>query len=546
MTYLVLARKWRPNTWDDVVAQDHVTSTLRNAIQHNRLAHAYLFTGPRGVGKTSAARILAKALNCEKGPTPNPCNECSVCNEITEGRSVDVFEIDGASNRGIDEVRSLRENIRYTPAAGQYRIYIIDEVHMLTNEAFNALLKTLEEPPDHVIFIFATTEPRKVPATIVSRCQRFDFRRISMQDIIQSLKTICQSENISVEEEALLLIARKADGSLRDSQSILDQMVSYTEDTINAEDVIMALGLIEQEIFFEVTDIITIKDVSAGLVLVDRIVSEGYDLEEFMLGLAEHLRNFLLTQSLGSTELIEVSEEHKKRYQEKASEFKEEDLIRLIRLATDARLALKYSMNPRLPLELALVKMIKIDKTVTIEDLMTQLGQLKIPSVSNPKSFSENTARETKKVIQDSEMKEEKESSPADKKSEKKNDITLDFIKDRWDDAIQQIKRRKITVGSFLQEGILLDVKDNTLDIGFGLSNGFHIDAIMRAKNMVLEECREIFGNEFQFRCIKKDLPEKKKSASPKKKKSDLLNTWMKEEPLIKKVIDDFGAEMVD
>jgi len=227
MSYVVLARKWRPMKFEKVVAQSHVTTTLSNAIKNDRLASAYLFSGPRGIGKTTTARIFAKAINCDKGPTPTPCNECSSCTEITGSRSLDVFEIDGASNRGIDEVRNLRENLRYAATQGKYKIYIIDEVHMLTTEAFNALLKTLEEPPAKVLFIFATTEPHKVPATILSRCQRYDFRRIPLNEIVQQLQNICTSEKINIDEKSLFLIARKSDGSLRDSQSLLFRLINY-------------------------------------------------------------------------------------------------------------------------------------------------------------------------------------------------------------------------------------------------------------------------------------------------------------------------------
>ena len=235
MSYIVLARKYRPMFFEDVVGQQHVTRTLQNAIEQNRIANAYLFAGPRGVGKTTVARILAKALNCEQGPTPRPCNQCSYCLEINESRSLDVFEIDGASNRGIDEVRNLRESLRYSPSAGKYRINIIDEVHMLTNEAFNALLKTLEEPPKNVLFIFATTEPHKVPATIMSRCQRFDFKRMSNKNIIEQLRMLCEKEQIEIDDESLRLIATRADGSMRDSESILDEIIAFAGKKITSK-----------------------------------------------------------------------------------------------------------------------------------------------------------------------------------------------------------------------------------------------------------------------------------------------------------------------
>ncbi len=259
MGYLVIARKWRPKQFEEVVGQEHITLTLQNAIKKDRVASAYLFSGPRGVGKTTTARILAKALNCEKGPTPQPCDSCTPCQEIAEGHSIDVLEIDGASNRGIDEVRSLRESTRYTPSNLRYKIYIIDEVHMLTTEAFNALLKTLEEPPPHVVFIFATTEANKVPATILSRCQRFDFRRIPQEKIVEQLKKICDQETIQIDDQALYLIARKSEGCMRDSQSLLDQVLSFSDHTVSKDDVISLLGIIQHDEFFTISEAIARK-----------------------------------------------------------------------------------------------------------------------------------------------------------------------------------------------------------------------------------------------------------------------------------------------
>ncbi len=377
MSYQVTARKWRPLVFEDVVGQTHVTSTLKNAISAKRVAHAYIFSGTRGVGKTTTARILAKALNCASPVNNNPDNKCDVCEEITNGRSLDVIEIDGASNRGVDEIRNLRESVRYAPTRGKYKVYIIDEVHMLTKEAFNALLKTLEEPPPHVLFVFATTEVHKVPMTILSRCQRFDFRRIALDEIIQRLRYIAQEEKVNIDEDALVIIAKKGDGSLRDAQSIFDQVRSFSGNEINTAELVRALNVVDQEVFFRTTSLVRQKDVRGGIELVDEIVRNGYDLREFVGGLAEHLRNLLVVLTTGSSQLIETSEPYKKRYEQEAKAFKEQDILRLMRLVNELESSIRWAPQPRFKLEAGLLQMIKMDGAVQIQDLLQQIDDLK-------------------------------------------------------------------------------------------------------------------------------------------------------------------------
>ncbi len=377
MSYQVTARKWRPMVFEDVIGQSHVTHTLRNAIATNRVAHAFIFSGTRGCGKTTTARIFAKALNCLSPVDNNPDNTCEYCQEITAGRSLDVIEIDGASNRGVEEIRNLRESVRYTPTHGKYKVYIIDEVHMLTKEAFNALLKTLEEPPSHVIFIFATTEVHKVPMTILSRCQRFDFRRISIDEIIGRLKYIASEEHVTIDDEALAIIARKGDGSMRDAQSIFDQVRSYCGNEVKSVDVLSVLNAVDQEQFFKVSTLIKEKNVPGGIALVNALMQNGNDLREFVGGLAEHFRNILVVKSTGSTALIETSEVYKKRYESLSQECSEQDLLRLIRIAQELEQSIRWVSQPRYKLEIALLQMIRMERSVRIEDLLTQIGELK-------------------------------------------------------------------------------------------------------------------------------------------------------------------------
>lgn len=562
MNYLVLARKYRPQVWDDIVAQEHVTATFKNAIEHNRLAHAYLFNGPRGVGKTTAARILAKTLNCEKAPTINPCNECTNCVEITKNRSVDVFEIDGASNRGIDEVRNLRENIKYMPARGQYKVYIIDEVHMLTNEAFNALLKTLEEPPAHVLFIFATTEPHKVPATIVSRCQRFDFRRISTQHIMKQLASICEKESITIEQDALLIIARKADGGMRDALSILDQIISFTGGSITTENVVKGLGIIEDELFFQTTDVVIQKDTAKAFDLIETIVSHGYDVEEFLIGLSEHLRNVLIVRGSNSTDLVEATEAQKEQYLEIAKFFQEEDLLRLIKIVLDAIQSLKQTVHPRLPLELALIKMIKLDQTVTINDILKNIEQG--VKGGNSGGVNHQSAPKRPAVVQkasdikqvnsfDSLRNTEIETSQAKAvKPQSATSVTskiasaLSDIEAKWEHVICQVKAQKVTIGSFLNEGVLVDFKDNTIVIAFGTSNRFHMDSVIRTESLIKEILKNVYGQSYQLKCIMKDVAASQTKLPPREKKKKDFETLIEEEPIVKKIVTDFDAELVD
>jgi len=378
LAYEVTARKWRPQEFDGVIGQEHVTTTLKNAIQSGQIAHAYLFAGPRGVGKTTTARILAKALNCVNGPTVTPCNDCTICHEISEGRSVDVLEIDGASNNRVEQVRThLLESVKYTPSQGKHKVYIIDEVHMLTKEAFNALLKTLEEPPAHVYFIFATTDPRKVIPTVLSRCQRFDFRRISGPTIVDHLAMISEKSGYGVQREALALIARRVDGSMRDAESLLDQVVAFGGTGLTAREAAEVLGIVDQDIYFELLDIVEEQDVPRGLGLVDRVFSQGHDLEEIILGVLEHLRNLLVVKAAPEAEaLLGAAALEQERYREQAGRFETEDLLRLSQLATQMEQSVKQSALPRVQLETGVVRMIRMAKSVQLTDVMSRLSDL--------------------------------------------------------------------------------------------------------------------------------------------------------------------------
>ncbi|MBC8044562.1 MAG: DNA polymerase III subunit gamma/tau [Rhizobacter sp.] len=386
MSYLVIARKYRPQQFADIIAQEHITQTLQNAVRTGRIAHGYIFSGSRGVGKTTAARILAKALNCETILTDEkqkalaePCGHCESCRSFDEGTSLNISEFDAASNNGVDDVRQLRENVRYGPQKGKYKVYIIDEFHMLSTAAFNAGLKTLEEPPPHAVFIFATTELHKVPATISSRCQRFTFKRISAADIAKTLRGICAKEIITIDDDSLNLIARKADGAMRDAQSLLDQVISFSLEDSGATQAITyartseLLNAIDDEHFFTVSESIAKKDTRRMIELAQTIYENGYDASYFLQSLVEHFRNFLIVKNIKSTKLIAASEVSKQRYENGAEDFTPELLMTFIDVVSLAEKELKNFREPQLKFELTLLKLIHTASLGTADERLATL-----------------------------------------------------------------------------------------------------------------------------------------------------------------------------
>jgi DNA polymerase-3 subunit gamma/tau len=375
--FVVAARKYRPQTFGELVAQEHVAQALQNAVRHHRLAHAYLFSGPRGVGKTTAARLLAKAVNCSTPladrPDAEPCRQCEACVSFEEGRAMNVIEIDAASNRGVEDARELRDTVRIPPQGARKKVYILDEVHMFTKDAFNVLLKTLEEPPAHALFIFATTEPHKVLPTILSRCQRFDFRRISVQEIVGRLRSIAEAETVETDEESLMLIARRADGALRDALSLFDQSVALCGSRLDATELRDALGVVDHDVYFAVTDRAAAGDRAGMLGVVERLVRRGFDLTEFVGGLSEHLRDLLTVAATGKTDLVEATEGTRERYRGAAAGWNEADILHLLMVADDAAQALREGRSPRLTLELALMRMASLTPVADLERLIARL-----------------------------------------------------------------------------------------------------------------------------------------------------------------------------
>ncbi|MFA6173875.1 MAG: DNA polymerase III subunit gamma/tau [Kiritimatiellales bacterium] len=445
MGYEVLARKWRPQLFADVVGQNHVTQTLHNAIKSDRLAHAYLFVGPRGTGKTTTARILAKALNCQNRQGAEPCNVCDSCKEILNGSSLDVIEIDGASNRGIDNIKELRDNVRYAPVRGPFKIYIIDEVHMLTREAFNAILKTLEEPPPHVKFFFATTEPQKVLTTILSRCQRFDLRRISVADITAQLQKISKAEGITISADALLAIARGAEGGLRDAESALDQLVSFRGKTIEEADVLSVFGLISRAQLEGLTDAILDGNIPAIIEAIAGIDASGKDMQRVVLELLDQFRNLLIVMHAGNRaadfDLPETQIDTLKKQAAKSSDGR---LLRIIELLIDADSRMRYALSKRTMLETALIRASRAATVATIDELMKQVAALKsLPSA--PAAVQE---------------------TPAAYDVKKKPTDDLERLKTAWVSLIEHIAKGAPQAKHCLTDTVPLSVSETHVTIG--------------------------------------------------------------------------------
>ncbi len=582
MAYVVLARKWRPMVFEDVVGQEHVTRTLMNSLKKGRIAHAYIFAGPRGVGKTTTARLLAKAVNCEKQPAVNPCNQCASCKSITEGNSMDVIEIDGASNRGIDEIRNLRENIRFAPANSRYKIYIIDEVHMLTKEAFNALLKTLEEPPAHAIFIFATTEIHRVPLTILSRCQRFDFKRIPLEKIQAQLQKIVDAEGIEAEPDALLLIARKADGSMRDAESVLDQMISFSGEKLTVEQVRQSLGLIDEETYFEFLKLMEEKDVAGILEYAHKIFSSGHDPVDYLQGLQEHFRNILLAGSVQDKNLLEVSETYRERYVQSATRFTPPDLIHIIHLIAEAENKIKFSSLPQLSLEMLLLKIAFKPPYTDLEEILSLVQHLKkspaggaAPSptttssvrstaTSSAEGKKQNTGGATLNVASASveyassapqgfgqiqeklsalkKLKTETSPQATNKTASTPSatDISLATIRERWREVTQFIKKQKIALGSFLEDGLPYSLQNGELTIAYDKKTSFHVEHVSSNKSVIIEAIKKILGADVSLSFVTIDFEKEGIQREPRTPE-EILEDIKQKEPIIRKIIDTFG-----
>lgn len=528
MSYLVLARKCRPQTFEQVIKQNHVTQTLTNAISSGRVAHAILFSGPRGTGKTTVARILAKSMNCKEGPATVPCNVCKSCREITLSSAVDVFEIDGASNNSVDQIRALRENIRYMPAGSRYKIYIIDEVHMLSISAFNALLKTLEEPPSHVMFIFATTEPRKIPITILSRCQRYDFRRIDIESISKYLETICAREGVDLAVSSLQLIAREAGGSIRDALSLLDQVMTCAEETITNDHVLDILGVIDRKVIFDISGAVLRKDILELLDILDEVYDRGHEMKQLYTYLVEHFRNLLVIR-MGKriSKLVDLPAHEIDMMLDQVKGVSAAFLNQILDLLLKEESAIRFSTQPKLTLEMAFIKIFQIKPALPIDLLIEKLDNLR------------------KGVYE----KEEEETDICKKLEEPSVVTTFDSdgsLAKTWEKLLDIFSEKHPLLAANLTRCTLKRLTDKDIEIEVN-GNGFNINMVRRDKNVAIIKrvCSDFFGKRMDLtikvKKIQQDDKDQQKRGENSRLKQEVLN-----HSLVADAIEIFGGKVID
>ncbi|HWN08094.1 MAG TPA: DNA polymerase III subunit gamma/tau [Pyrinomonadaceae bacterium] len=587
MTYQVIARKWRPQTFDEVTGQEPITRTLRNAIEHQRIHHAYLFSGARGVGKTTTARLLAKALNCHKssGPTAKPCrmddaDACASCREISESRSIDVQEIDAASHTGVGDVRdTIIETIGFAPARDRYKIFVIDEVHMLSSSSFNALLKTMEEPPPRVAFIMATTEKHKLPETILSRCQQFEFRTIATAKIFERLRLIAEAEKISIPDEALREIARSGEGSMRDAQSAFDQVISFAGTSIKQEDVEMALGVPSADILIRVVNGIANHVPAEALAVVDDVVMRGHDLRNFCRELLAHFRDLLVTRVSGSEELLESAICEPEELRRQSALFSESDLVRFFHSLAETETLLKTAAHPRYQLEVGLVKLMEMRRLEPLSQLVERLGALEesvrtgkeltgpsttavsrtasTPIVSRamsaqnsaqPQSTAAKAVAASRAEVQSASVNIPREDATAGQTPGPETNEDASEI-DRIKSALES--RRKMFLVTALEGATQAEVEGNELCVEFAPESRFMRDTLAKPDNVRIlrEVCKEIIGRDLGVRFAIKDqetdnAPVSKEEAGKREKKR--LREKVEQDPTVQQMLRTFRGEVVD
>jgi DNA polymerase III subunit gamma/tau len=539
MAYEVLARKWRPQVFQEVVGQEHIIQTLLNAINTDRLAHAYLFSGARGVGKTSVARILAKALNCPDRVDGAPCNKCSSCRSITDGSSVDVQEIDGASNRGIDEIRELRENIKYMPSSGRFRVYIIDEVHMLTLQAFNALLKTLEEPPPHVKFVFATTEPHKVPITILSRCQRFDFKRLSIGRLMEQLTKITAEEGIEIKKSGLSIIAREADGSMRDAESLLDQVTSYVGRKIEDKDINDILGIIDRDIIMETSEAMIDGVADKCLEIVEKIYNHGYDIKEFYRAIMDQYRNLIVCLVAPKSDLLDVTEDNFKQLDTQAKKAGLEKLQQSLNILINREETLRYTSHTRLVLETIMVKVCQLGDFASFKEIVTMLHDLeKRLSTGAPVSYQTDSPG----VIAEEQAVWDRNEEPPAEDPEESEDLPPS---DQWKNFMGYLTLKNPAMSNGLKEWKCRGFSTGSIELLRGESafSSAYLDDEERIEKLT-NYCRDYFKKDVKIKISGNVAPSRTEQPYAAKKKEPLKRQYAEVPPQVQDVLDIFKGEI--
>ncbi|MFQ6605301.1 MAG: DNA polymerase III subunit gamma/tau [Fidelibacterota bacterium] len=563
MSYTVLSLKWRPQSFQDLVGQDHVVKTITNAFRQDRVSQAYLLTGPRGVGKTTCARLIAKALNCAVSPG-NPCNSCENCHEITEGRSMDVLEIDGASNRGIEEIRNLREVIKYAPMNAPYKVFIIDEVHMLTIQAFNALLRTLEEPPAHGKFILATTDVHKVPSTIISRCQRFDFNRITSQVIMDRLAFILSQEKIGYDDNALLSIAQKADGSMRDALSVLDQIIAFADGNITLDLITDVLGLIPSTLFFDILDALKNRDGAAVLDQVQHVQQNGTPVADFARGIRQHLRNLMYCKFSGGEKFIEAGADLIKEYQRQAGEWETGDLIRMAEEFSHLSNQIRYASHPYLLLEMNLIKILEMPDAVSLAAILSGKTNLPKPvvrrekkkatrtksasvpapaiSVAKPEASEPVTKPATAKPTSEPtpESAPVPEARPGENKSAKQEKPMEDLNPvSVWGTVVEKVSAKKRSLAATLEQTRVLGIDKSRLKVELVGHSKFDLDFLEKNRELLEKSIAEYCG-----RTLRLDISFTRQNTAESASESQKA-TPTEDSGTVSKIIELFDGEII-
>lgn len=539
MSYQAIYRKFRPRVFDDVLGQEHITTILKNQILSDNIAHAYLFSGTRGTGKTSTARIFARAINCIDICEGNPCNKCSICKGILEESIMDIVEIDAASNNSVEDIRELRENSKYPPSNCKYKVYIIDEVHMLSKGAFNALLKILEEPPKHLIFILATTEPQRLPATIISRCQRYDFKRVMVDDIVKNMEKICDEVGISVEKNALDLIARNSDGAMRDALSILDQCLSFTDGSITYEYVLSTLGIANDDLLFQTVDHILDSDINGTVDDINTIIQNGIDTVQFIKDMVNHFRNIMMVKTSTKLEnIIDGSNEYIERLKQQAEKIDLNRVISFLNILSEAENKSKWSTQSRIILEVSIIKMIKMPQEQDIASLIDKVNKLEKDLESGTLTIAKSSTRQ--QSVPKVQVEERKQTNTEDNKPKSTNknpssNIDSSIVSKEWTNILNKIRKEKIGLHALIMEGKIVSCKNNIITISFNEGFAFHRDALDKKENKESVEniISDYLNSNIELRLVMNNEDTEEDNEQEIKE-------------MIKEVVDVFGEDLVE